>query len=138
MIVDNLASEPHRATRRRNRARSWWTGLGILSITIGFSAVVVTASLRTTAELSSRTANPYVNTAYFQERCLTRLMRTDLPQGAKVYVLPNPNGYEVQLLTQYMTLWAVPTPLLHDAQWTVALVSHPGGCDGDTLQVKHF
>jgi len=138
MTISSAASKHPRRARRRHRTRSWWASVSILAIVIGFFSIVVATSLRTTADLASQNKNPFVKTAYAQEQCLTRLMQAKLPKGARVYVVPNSNGYDAQLLTQYMTLWAVPTSFPHDAKWTVTLVPRPGGCYGETLRIRHF
>ncbi|MHB8219267.1 MAG: hypothetical protein ACYDHU_02935 [Acidimicrobiales bacterium] len=47
------------------------------------------------------------------------------------------NTYAGQLVTQYVTGWAVPTVVSGRAHWSLKLVTGPGGCDGEHLSVRH-
>jgi len=77
-----------------------------------------------------------------QEECIYRAIRSDLPQGAAVYIN---DQVHIQRLAELSTLWAVPQPSRATARWTIALVpdssgvpaSHARGrCYGLALEVR--
>lgn len=71
-----------------------------------------------------------------QEECIYRAIRSDLPEGAAVYIS---DANQVQRLAELSTLWAVPKPSPAAARWTISLVSGSavaGHCFGLALRVR--
>ena len=105
----------------------------VVYLCAGFLVVMVVLSVRTTRSISTNAQVAALTPIYRQGVCLSSELHRLVPAGTSVYVTPNADGYVTQLLTQYVTLWARPTPTPHRAQWTVALAFGPGGCGGEHI-----
>lgn len=77
-----------------------------------------------------------------QEECIYRAIRSELPEGAAVYIDDDPD--HVQRLAELSTPWAVPQASPGTARWTISLVpgssvspgsAVPGDCFGLALKV---
>jgi hypothetical protein len=84
-----------------------------------------------------------------QEECIYHAIRSQVPQGAAVYIglvptslkhAPGPAEqwtlWDETRLTELSTLWVVPKPTPASAQWTLALVHEPGHCAGLALEAR--
>jgi hypothetical protein len=103
---------------------------------VAFFAVMVVASTRSTSSLASGESVAAHLAVYRQSQCLTQEARRELPRGAEVAIENSTNTYAGQLVTQYLTGWAVPVTRPGLARWTVELVTGRGGCSGEHLVVR--
>jgi hypothetical protein len=108
------------------------------AVTLGLS---VHHDLQTTAEVLSPASIKDATAADRQEECIYHAIRSELPQGAAVYVNdPVVHWRNFQRLAELSTLWAVPQPSPATARWTVSLVRKlslvPGHCSGLALEVR--
>lgn len=91
-----------------------------------------TATLDRPSEITKQTA------LFQQEECIYRAIRSEVPEGAAVYVLGNADWHFKQRLAELSTLWAVPQPTLATAQWQLFLVPARGHCAGLALKVSRL
>jgi hypothetical protein len=106
----------------------------VAAVTLGLS---VNHALRATADVENPSWTRAATAAYRQEECIYRAIRTQLPQGATVYIsAPASSWRNAPRLVELSTLWAVPQPTAATAQWTLTLVPEPGHCLGLALQAR--
>lgn len=72
-----------------------------------------------------------------QEECIYNAIRSQVPNGAAVYVA-GPGWARTQRVTELLTLWAVPQASPTTAQWRVSLVPARGHCSGLALEVRRL
>lgn len=102
------------------------------AVTLGLS---VQHGLKTTAAVLSPASIKQATAADRQEECIYRVIRSELPKGAAVYV--DSQDYHVrQRLAELSTLWAMPQASLATAQWKLSLVHVPGHCSRLALEVR--
>jgi hypothetical protein len=103
-----------------------------------FLVVMATASVRSTAALDSPGSFSAHMATYRQSQCLTAEAHREELRDAEVLIENSTDTYAGQLVTQYLTGWAVPTTAPGRARWTVELVAGRGGCDGEHLLVRRL
>jgi hypothetical protein len=102
------------------------------AVTLGLS---VNHGLRATASFLSPASVRQNTAAYRQEECIYRAIRSELPEGATVYV-DSPAWPVQQRLAELSTLWAVPQPSLATARWKIFLVAAQHHCFRLALEVR--
>lgn len=91
-------------------------------------------SINTTSSLAGRAFSVPGRLGDRQEECLRQSVRRQVPRGAKVFVIAQ--GYNLQLLDQYLASWAKPVTSLGNSEIKVALtVGQDATCYGEQLVV---
>jgi hypothetical protein len=102
------------------------------ALTVGLSVhheAQLTAAALTPQQIADQTA------AYRQEECLYHAIRSQVPEGAAVYITSPPAAPPTERLSELSTLWAVLEAKPAAARWTLSLVTARGHCGGVALEV---
>ncbi len=118
------------AGRRRAGKRIGCVGIVCAAaVTLGLS---VDHGLQATAAFLRPASVRQATAAYRQEECIYHAIRSELPEGAAVYV-DSPDWPVQQRLAELSTLWAVPQASPTTARWTISLVPRSSPVPGSTV-----
>jgi hypothetical protein len=95
--------------------------------------LTVPAEVQATAGYRSPGSESLANISDQQALCLYRLIRQDVPKGARVYVSSS-NSAHIQRLSEVSVGWAVPETTAASAQFEIDII--PGDCSRVGLWVR--
>jgi hypothetical protein len=104
------------------------------AVTLGLS---VHHDLQFTSKVTAPTFIKDQTAALGQEECIYQAIRSQVPEGAAVYV-DDPGYAHTQRVTELATLWAVPQASPATARWRLSLVPARGHCGGLALEVRRL